>query len=160
MPLMPRFIATAIMVALAGLLAGCGDGAKIETERFIYTSIDDCTDSGKVTGENCNKAIELALTEHDKTAPKYITLGDCEATEGRERCERYTERHYRPRLMGYLFTVNKAVVAIPLYSGLKSAMVYRDAGGATYDHERTAGINFSKLAIRKAEGFQPSKRKS
>ncbi len=159
MPNMPRCIVPAIILIVASLLSGCGEGSKVETVRYIYASTDDCTDGGKVSGENCNKATELALVEHDTTAPKYATLGDCETTEGRDRCERFAERHYRPRLMGYLFTVNKTAVANPLYSGLKGATVFRDAGGTVYDHERTAGITFSKLAIRKAEGFVPSKRK-
>lgn len=160
MPIIPRCIALFGLAAVASLLAGCGDGGgKVATERFIYTSIDDCTESGRVSSDDCGKAVDKALVEHDQTAPKYVTMGDCEATEGRDRCERVAERHYRPRLMGYLFTVNHLVVASPLYSGLKGTTVFRDVAGTAYDHERTAGINFSRQAIRKAEGFQPSKRK-
>ena len=145
-------------------LAGCGNGGKGPTERFIYTSSEDCAEAGKVPGDECGKAIEKALIEHDKLTIKYPTMIDCDKAEGIDRCERVAERHYRPRLMAFLFTMNgKTVSAIPLYavqivSG-KSATLFRDAAGTTYDWERTDGIAFSKASIRKAEGFQPMKRR-
>jgi uncharacterized protein YgiB involved in biofilm formation len=146
------------------VLAGCGSSSKVPTERFIYTSSEDCAAFGKVSSEDCSKAVEKALTEHDKLTIKYPTMLDCEKAEGNDRCERVAERHYRPRLMAFLFTVNnQGVTAVPLYAvqivAGKSATLFRDANGATYDWERTDGITFSKEAIRKAEGFQPMKRK-
>ncbi len=151
-----------LAVVLAGVaLGGCGKSAKIPTEKFIYTTSADCASGGKVSTADCDKAIETALVEHDKLAIKYATMADCDKMEGPERCERVAERHYRPRLMSFLFVVNEKVVATPLYavqvSVNRSATLFRDAGGTTYDWERTEGITFSRAAIRKAEGFTPIK---
>lgn len=153
-----------LVLVMAASLAGCGGGAKGPTERLIYTSSADCEAAGKVAGEECAKAIEKALVEHDKLTIKYATMLDCEKAEGSDRCERVAERHYRPRLMAFLFTVNtKSVVAIPLYAVQvvtgKNAAIFRDAAGTTFDFERTEGVSFSRDAIRKAEGLQPMRRK-
>ena len=159
MPIMPRRLALVALVFVAGPLAGCGNSAKIPTERFIYTNSEDCAEGGKASATNCDKAIELALLEHDKLPVKYLTLADCEKAEGNDRCERVAERHYRPRLMGYHFTVKGQATAVPLYAGKKGATVFRDAAGATYDWQRTEGVKFSPQAIRKVEGFVVAKRK-
>jgi len=161
MPSSSRIAASISIVLATALLAGCGGAKSGPTERFVYTTSVDCADAGKVTAEQCRAAVDKAVVEHDQKAPKYITLADCEAAEARDRCERFAERHYRPRLMGYLFTVKgPSVSASPLYAGQKGATVFRDVGGTTYDWERTEGVSFSKLAIQKAEGFLIGKRKS
>ena len=161
MPIPPRFRMILTVALAAAALAGCSKGAKIPTEKFIYTSSEDCAASDKVKAADCDKAIEGALGEHDKLPIKYLTLADCDKAEGPDRCERVAERHYRPRLMGYLFVVNEKVVATPLYAVQvvqgRNLTLFRDAGGNTYDWERTEGITFSRAAIRKADGFTPLK---
>src|SRR5690606_39199743 len=104
--------------------------------------------------DKCAKAIDRAVGEHEKTARKFPTLADCETAEGVDRCEKAAERHYRPRLMSYLFTINKSrTVATPLYAGAKGAPVFRAADGTVYDYERTEGVKFSKEAMQKSAGL-------
>jgi uncharacterized protein YgiB involved in biofilm formation len=149
--------AGAIAVLLMGVaVTGCSSGPPLPTFKYIFVSEIDCVDSDKVKADDCRKAIDKALIDHDKIPIKFPTFADCEKSEGAERCERVAERHWRPRLMAFLFTTKgPAVSAQPLLAGLKGATVYRDAGGATFDWERTEGITFSREAIRKAEGFAP-----
>lgn len=162
MPILSRLRVLLAVLLAAGALGGCGNKTKVATERFIYTSSEDCAAGAKIQQADCDKAVEKALLEHDKLTIKYPTLADCDKAEGPERCERVADRHFRPRLMGFLFSVNEQVAATPLYAIQvvqgKSATLYRDAGGATYDWERTEGITFSRAAIRKAEGFTPLKK--
>ena len=150
--LVKRAVAAAALSLAAIVLTGCG-GTPVPTEKFVYTTLDDCAEAKRLTPEQCGAAIDKALVEHDTKATKYITLQDCEKKEGAERCEKFAERHYRPRLVGYLFTVNASVVAAPLYPGLKSATVMRDAAGAVLDWQRTEGVTFSQEAIVRARGF-------
>lgn len=160
MPITARCIAHACLMAMSLALAGCGgSGATTKSERFVYTSTADCGEGGQITPDDCSNAADKALGIHDQQAPKYPTMRDCEAAENVDRCERVADRHYRPRLMGYLYTTGKQVTAVPLYSGQKGVNVYRDVAGTTYDWERTEGVKFSKEAIRKAEGFVPSKKR-
>lgn len=110
-------------LSLAALvLAGCGGGgsAKKTAEpppfRGIYTASGDCADSGKITIDDCVTAMEKAVADHEKTAPTYTSLRSCEATEGRERCERTHVGAYRPVLLAFLITASKPPVAVPLYA--------------------------------------------
>lgn len=157
-----RLALTVALVATT-LLPACGSGGAStgSTDRWVYTTAADCEAADKVKTEECGKAIDKAIIEHDQKAAKYPTMRDCEATEGIDRCERFAERHFRPRLMGYLFSQDKRLQfsAIPLYSGYKNATVFRDGNGKTYDAERTDGVVFSAEARRKAEGFAPVKRR-
>ena len=163
MPNMPRSVVFIGLALATSVLTGCGGGEKVATERFIYTTSEDCSAGGKISATDCDKAIDQALVELDKVAIKYPTLADCDKAEGIERCERIGDRHYRPRLMAFLFTTNSKTTAIPLFAvpvvAGRNAMVFHDANCTNYDWERTEGISFSKQAIRKAEGFQPSKKK-
>lgn len=151
-----RAVASTAALIVTPLLAACGQGQNFPTLKYIYVSEADCAASEKVKADECQKAIDKAVVAHDKLPIKFPTLVDCEKAEGDGRCERVAERHWRPRLMGYLFVVKGPVVtASPLYAGLKGATVFRDVAGATFDWERTEGITFSRDSIRKAEGFAP-----
>ena len=145
-----------VPMLLALLLAGCGKSEVFPVFKYVYVSESDCAAGGKVTPDDCRKAIDKALAEHDKMPVRFPTFADCEKVEGPDRCERVAERHYRPRLMGFMFvTKGPVITAAPLYAGLKGATVFRDVSGATFDWERTEGITFSRESIRKAEGFIP-----
>jgi len=145
--------------SLATLLGACG-GDPGPTSKVIYTSSSDCADGALIDFDKCARAIDKAIAEHDKSSPKYVTLGDCEKAEGNDRCEKVVDRQYRPRLMGYLFTINsQKQTAVPLYAGLKGAPVFRAADGTVYDQERTEGVKFSREAKIKSAGFVPDKRR-
>ncbi len=164
MPSRARVLAVFVLLGITSVLAGCGSGSKASNgskERFVYTTIFDCEAGTKFKPADCSTGIDAALAEHQKKATKHATMRDCEAVEGLDRCEKLVDKDYQPRLMAYLFAETKTggVAAIPLYSGLKGATVFRDGGGKVYDWERTVGVVFSPEAKRKAEGFLPLKKK-
>jgi uncharacterized protein YgiB involved in biofilm formation len=143
----------AVALAAAFTLAGCG-GETGPITKVVYISSGDCAQGGLIDFDKCAKAIDKAVVEHEKTARKYPTLLDCETSEGVDRCEKAAERHYRPRLMSYLFTISKTkTTAAPLYAGAKGAPVFRSADGTVYDHERTEGVKFSREAVQKSAGL-------
>ncbi len=109
------------LVVAALALAGCGGGgskkvAEAPPFQGIYTASGDCADSGKLTIDQCLEAMEKAVTDHEKTAPSYTSLKSCEATEGRDRCERTHVGNYRPVLLAFLVIASKPPVAKPLYA--------------------------------------------
>ncbi len=153
-----RLLAACLSLVAVSSLSGCGGDAG-PTHKVIYTSSGDCANGGHLDFDKCDKAIEKAIVEHEKTAPKFLTLADCEKAEGNDRCEKAAERQYRPRLMGFFFTINsKKSSALPLYAGLKGTGVFRNAEGAVFDHERTADVKFSRDAAMKSAGFVPHKK--
>jgi uncharacterized protein YgiB involved in biofilm formation len=152
-PTASRLIPLALTFVAAVSMGGCG-GDQGPTTRIIYVSSSDCAEGGLIDFDKCAKAIDKAVTEHEKTAKRYPALVDCESIEGVDRCEKAAERHYRPRLMSYLFSINKArAVAAPLYAGSKGAPVFRSADGTVYDYERTEGVKFSRQAMQKSAGL-------
>ena len=56
-----------------------------------YASIAECETGGDLSREQCAKSWDDALTAHEKTAPKYTSLADCEAAHGVGQCA--TPRH-------------------------------------------------------------------
>ena len=76
---------------------------------------------------------EKAVAEHEKSAPSYSTLRSCEATEGRDRCERTHIGNYRPVLLAFLVVASKPPVAKPLYaSGDPKKIGFRSAAKDFY----------------------------
>ncbi len=153
-----RGIAMAVLCLPALGLAACGSGPPVPTEKYVYTSANDCVEAKRLKPEQCAKGVEQALSDHDTKAPKFPTMSDCEAKRGIDRCERFTERHYRARLLGYLFVVNKTMVASPLYADPKKASVLVDISGAAFDWQRTEGVKFSEAAATRARNLQAPKK--
>jgi hypothetical protein len=128
-----RHFASFVITSACLALAGCGgeevqeDKAAVPTERSIFVSAVDCEASGKITIEDCSKAIEKAIRVHDKTSPTYKSLDSCEETEGAERCERVADRIYRPRLAAYVFDNTTPPAAKPLYLIADGAAGFRNA---------------------------------
>jgi hypothetical protein len=114
---------TAGILLAAAALAGCGNGGGAKTaapaaqsERFVFISAKDCAESGRLKLQQCGDAIDAAIAAHLATAPTYVSLRACEATEGGDRCERTDNKAYRPRLVAFLFNITgDAVKADPLY---------------------------------------------
>lgn len=130
----PGSIALVIAVLALG---GCGGDGKKTAEpaafQGIYTASGDCADSGKLTIDQCLTAMEKAVAEHEKSAPSYSTLRSCEATEGRDRCERTHIGNYRPVLLAFLVVASKPPVAKPLYaSGDPKKIGFRSAAKDFY----------------------------
>lgn len=109
-----------LLSAVAMVLVGCGGSDKKANEpaafRGIYTTSGDCSDSGKLSVDQCVEAMEKAVAEHEKSAPSYSSLRSCEATEGVGQCERTHAANFRPILLAFLVTASKPPVAKPLYA--------------------------------------------
>ncbi len=66
--------------------------------------------------QKCSELVEGAIAEHLKSSPTYLSQRTCEATEGVDRCERHSERSYRPRLIAFAFSVTgDQATATPVY---------------------------------------------
>lgn len=116
---MSRF--ACLMVAAQSLaLAGCGGeepaaAAKIPQVRHIYTSAVDCEAAGVYSLDNCSTAIASAVKTHEKIAPTFKSLRSCEAKQGAGKCERISDKDFRPRLVAFVFEGKETPAAKPLY---------------------------------------------
>lgn len=163
---MRRFSKVPGVVALAVtalVLAGCGGGSKKTAGpppfQGVYTASGDCADSGKMTLDQCLAAMEQAVADHEKVAPTYGNLKSCEATEGRDRCERTHVGNYRPVLLAFLIVASTPPVAKPLYaSGDPKKVGFRTAGNEFFLAGDEA-VNMSRHAQTLAEATIDKKSK-
>lgn len=114
-------------------LAACGDDPE---PVGVFSSIQECIDSGVYTESYCNSSLDQAKKEHVKVAPKYKDKADCEAEFGVGRCENPqvasggggTGSVWMPLMMGYMvgsMMNNQSSFAQPLYR----PNVYDNRGG-------------------------------
>ncbi|MGH1418112.1 MAG: DUF1190 domain-containing protein [Hyphomicrobiaceae bacterium] len=75
-------------------------------KQSIYVSSSDCVDGGLLEAEQCEKLIDAAIEQHNKTAATHPSLRKCESVEGQNRCERSFDEFYRVKLMAFLVTVD------------------------------------------------------
>ena len=117
------------VVLLGGSLAlwGCGNSgpqapkaAAPPTEHGIFISSADCAASGKLTIDECGQAIDLAVSQHETTAPKFDVQSQCEDKFGVGRCEKGMDARFRARLQAFFVTLEKPGHAVGLYPPAKS----------------------------------------
>ena len=159
----PSFTSLFVVSAIALFLVGCGGGGKKANEpaafRGIYTTSGDCSDSGKLTVDQCLEAMEKADAEHEKSAPSYGTLSSCEATEGAAQCERTHAGNYRPVLLAFLVTASKPPVAKPLYSSGDAKKVGFRTASKEFFLTKDETVAMSQHAHTLAEASIPKKAK-
>ncbi len=115
-----QFTAGLVLASTSLALAGCGGDepkakAAAPVERSIFVSAVDCEASGKLSIDDCSKAIEKAVTAHEKTSPTYKSQSSCETAEGADKCERVADKIFRPKLVAYILDAATPPVAKPLY---------------------------------------------
>lgn len=127
-----RKVAIAGLLLAASVLAGCGDAAEgithaaaPEAPKGIFISAMDCADSGKLTIEECGRAIDKAVAQHEALAPSYKSLRSCVAVEGPDRCVKGVDEEYKLKLQAFFVTMSKPAVAIPLYPSQGGAAGFR-----------------------------------
>ena len=115
-------LSIAIAMTAAGLLSACGNAEPPKAaapppviENGIYTSTGDCVDGGKLTAEKCEKAIDMAVSVHESSAPIFKTKRQCEAATGPERCGKTVDGRYRPLLQAFFVVMSTPPSAQPLY---------------------------------------------
>lgn len=113
-------LAIAANLVLAALLAGCGDNTPAAQKgppapRGIFISASDCADAGKISIENCGRAIDDAVAAYQQTAPSYKSLRSCDSALGPDRCVRGVDGKYRPQLQAFLVTMSTPASAVALY---------------------------------------------
>lgn len=108
------------LVVLLGVLALAGCGAapaktKLPVQTGVFTNAKDCASSLKQTVDVCRSLIDAAMTLHTSKAKSYISARLCEDAEGAGRCERLSEKEFKPRLVAFLGTMAAKPVGEPLY---------------------------------------------
>ena len=121
-------ISTTALAAL--VLAACGGGAPPPpagppVERGIFISSGDCADSKKLSPEECDKAIDDAVAQHEAHAVVYKTVRACEIAAGPDRCNKTGASQYRPRLQAFFVVMSKPPTAVPLYAPQASSMAFQ-----------------------------------
>ena len=119
----------------AVLLSACGNaeppkpaGPPPVIEKGIYTSTTDCTESGKLPSEQCEKLIDMAVATHHTSAPVYKTKRQCEAATGPERCGKAVDGRYRPRLQAFFVVMSNPPSAQPLYPSAANQIGFLSLG--------------------------------
>jgi hypothetical protein len=119
---MSKLPTAAVISAAAVLLSACGNAEPPKPaapppviERGVFTSTSDCVESGKLSAENCAKAIDMAVASHEATAPVYKSKRQCEAASGPERCGKTVDGRYRPQLQAFFVILANPPNALPLY---------------------------------------------
>ena len=95
-----------ISVAVTSVfLTACGEPAKQST---VYTSEQDCIDQNPNQIAECQTAYQHALTEAEKTAPKYQSRNDCEYEFGANQCTQSYQSgggsFFMPFMAGYMIS--------------------------------------------------------
>lgn len=95
-------------------LSACGNSGDPQK---IYTSLDECDQENPEATNQCLAAYESALEEHNRTAPKFSSEGDCEYEFGSNRCQ-YVQSSsgsfFMPFMAGYI--VSQLMQPRPYYS--------------------------------------------
>ena len=136
-------------------LGGCGQSSEAPQApvvRGVFTTAADCSNLGTLTLEQCSNAISGAVSAHDSTAPNYPSLKACEKEQGPEKCERTSERSFRPRLMAFIVAMSTPPQAAPLYPTLKGEPGFRTADNSVLASD-DENLTFSLQARSAAEMF-------
>ncbi len=129
---MKRLLNSRILAAVGAslALAGCGgssEQAATPDQQYVVMSAVDCADNTGMDYDTCAGLLQKAIDEHDKQAPSYTKLADCEKAEGQNRCDRIAEKSYRARIAAFQITMSEEAVAIPLYPTKKETAGFRTA---------------------------------
>jgi uncharacterized protein YgiB involved in biofilm formation len=154
-----RHIALLSMGVSTLVLTACG-GDKVDTS--AYSSVADCTSAKVLTESQCMRAFELAVDEHEATAPRFSSKAQCEQIAGESKCERSAssgtsnQPTYRPSfvsfLVPHLFTPSSGQVQ-PLYPQKAASNLVPAA--TVVDKARTAGLHTTspRVATLSRNGF-------
>lgn len=97
----PKFILRPIALGVtAALLSACGNNKQ---EVKIVSSVDECVSTTSLNLEECEVAYKNALTEAEKTGPKYKSVNACESEFGSGQCvQSQNQSIFMPLMAGFM----------------------------------------------------------
>lgn len=155
-------ISLAAAVTTALLVAACGNSqapqsAAATAERGIYISTQDCTDGGKLTPEQCEKVIDMAVALHEAEAPSFKTLRQCEAQFGLDRCDKTVDGHYRPHLQAFFVVMTDPPTAVPLYPPAGNDIAFRShSNQIVHAYDETLRVSSAAMTLAHENAKLPS----
>ncbi len=130
----------ALMSASVLTVAACDNPEEVA----IFESLEQCINQAGFEREYCEASMQTAQKEHIRVAPKYVTVEDCEADFGAEKCETAPQTTqnggsvFMPLMMGYMMgsmlANNSRVATQPLYRSKDNPANFR-----TGDNRKVAG---------------------
>lgn len=92
-----------VSIVLGGsyMLTGCDS-----TDAFIYRTIGECELDNPLDLQRCEMAYQKALGEWNRTAPRYLSMSNCEYDFGYNSCEQRT-RYFYPLMAGFMLGENE-----------------------------------------------------
>ncbi|ABC33236.1 predicted integral membrane protein [Hahella chejuensis KCTC 2396] len=98
------FLLRPITVAVAGVtLTACSD----TREAQVYKDMSECINENPSYASECEAAYQQALKRATETAPKYMSMRDCEAEFGANACTSYQgssgQSWFMPAMAGFMF---------------------------------------------------------
>jgi Protein of unknown function (DUF1190) len=126
-----KYVYRAASLTAAVFLSACGQAevakpAGPPPEHGVFISTSDCAATGKISEDQCGKAIDMAVEAHRQQAAVYKFLRQCEAGEGGpDRCDKTGEGEYRVRIQAFYVVMSDPPTGVPLYPPTTPAAAFR-----------------------------------
>jgi uncharacterized protein YgiB involved in biofilm formation len=157
-------------IPVGALLVGCGDP---EPEEVVFSSIEECKSSGLVDATVCETSFKDALAEHNKTAPRFMSLAECEAEYGVGKCldpqgnpaqASSSGSWFMPAMMGFMTSqlLNSALQGSRdydrSYRSYRSKPLYKHSGSGSWRTARSENVGYGTGKIRTEDSKWKSER--
>jgi uncharacterized protein YgiB involved in biofilm formation len=142
--------AKSVMLTGTLLIAGCGSSSQ---EAMIFNTVEQCIAENPNSNVECEKAYDSAVSEAERTAPKYNSQRACEMEFGYNQCARSQSNSgwFLPALGGFM--VGRLIGGGYDYGRPSPLFGYRNswvgADGTSYGGRSNRRINVSQ------ETFKP-----
>lgn len=142
-----RFAVKPLALGIAAIfLASCGEEQQNAT---VYTNADECADANPNMAEQCKTAYQDALTEAQRTGPKYASARDCENEFGTNQCQVVRQESgsfFMPFMAGYMLSnlmSPRGYYSQPMFTSYSPNSSYRNrwVGSDGYDFGDTRRRN-------------------
>ena len=165
-----RLVMTTVMASDGVSLAACGDGAgasawnaqqtpAVQIEQgqpvnaFTYASVAACKAANEVPDEACDDGAKTALTDQEKTAPRFAERQNCEEIYGAGQCVPKSEAgqgsFFTPLLTGFVIgqMMNGGFRGGALFRDQRDGGLYTGNGGRVYSDYSTGRARIGSNAI-------------
>ena len=80
------------------MLSGCSRSEKV----VVVKDVDECVAKTSLDYNQCEVAYQKALTEAERTAPRFNNINDCAAQFGQDNCQRSSGGFFIPFMAGWM----------------------------------------------------------